>query len=130
MNINKNLSSIFELETVERSLPMKVELPASDNAVAEDFSIVRQNLHDLLETGQDALLDALEIAKSSENPRAFEVVGNLMKQLSDINKQLLDIHTQKKTTEPEAKKNVTNNSIFVGSTTELNKLINQMNTEV
>jgi hypothetical protein len=82
--------------------------------------------------GEDALMGALEVAKASEHPRAFEVVGNLMKQLADVNQQLLDLHKQKQQLENASeggsgKKGVTNNNaIFVGSTTELNKLINKM----
>jgi hypothetical protein len=81
-------------------------------------------------------MHALEIAKSSEHPRAFEVVGNLMNQLADINEQLLRIHERKqKLDSPKDNKdskgetnNVTNNNaIFVGSTSELNKIIHSMN---
>jgi hypothetical protein len=92
-----------------------------------DYEKTRQNLHILLEQGQDALMCALEVAKSSEQPRAFEVVGALMKQLSDINHQLLDLSDKrqkmdKKKEEPPPA-NVTNNAIFVGSTDALNKMI-------
>ena len=80
--------------------------------------------------GQSALQSALDVAQSSEHPRAFEVVGNLMKQLADVNQQLLDLHRQKqKLDEPSTKddpKKITNNAIFVGSTAELNKLIKNM----
>jgi len=66
----------------------------------------------------------------SEHPRAFEVVGNLMKQLADINQQLLDLHQQKQkleTPKEGSRKEVTNNNvIFTGSTAELNKLIKNM----
>ena len=74
--------------------------------------------------------DPLEVAKQSEHPRAFEVVGNLMKQLADVNQQLLDIHLQKQKLDAPKKgvgDKVTNNAIFVGSTAELNKLIKNMN---
>ena len=66
----------------------------------------------------------------SEHPRAFEVVGNLIKQLADVNQQLMDIHQQKqKLDEPskaEKSKVTNNNAIFVGSTAELNKMIKNM----
>jgi hypothetical protein len=80
-------------------------------------------------SGQAALEHALAVAKQSEHPRAFEVVGNLIKQLADVNQQLMDIHNQKRKLEEPGKaaqKNVTNNSIFVGSTAELNKMIKKM----
>jgi hypothetical protein len=75
------------------------------------------------------LSHAIEVAKQSEHPRAFEVVGNLMKQIADINTQLMDLHQQKQKLDAPAKgesKVTNNNAIFVGSTSELNKLINKM----
>jgi hypothetical protein len=87
-----------------------------------------------LNQGQDALYHALEIAKQSEHPRAFEVVGNLMKQLADTNEQLLALSERKQKLDlprPSADgapaKQVTNNAIFVGSTSELSNLIKNMN---
>jgi hypothetical protein len=74
------------------------------------------------------------VAKSSEHPRAFEVVGGLMKQLADINQQLMDVHQQKKKLEEPTKGSATkevttNNAIFVGSTADLNKMIKKMTGE-
>jgi hypothetical protein len=84
----------------------------------------------LLQQGQEALQKSLDVAMQSEHPRAFEVVGNLMKQLADINQQLLDLHQQKQKLDgPKegSRKEVTNNNvIFTGSTAELNKLIKNM----
>jgi hypothetical protein len=83
-----------------------------------------------LQQGQEALQKSLDVAMQSEHPRAFEVVGNLMKQLADINQQLLDLHQQKQkldTPKEGSRKEVTNNNvIFTGSTAELNKLIKNM----
>ena len=105
------------------------------NAIHEnieyDYEKTRSNLHTLLSQGQDALIHALEVAKQSEHPRAFEVVGGLMKQLSDINHQLLDLSEkrQKMIDSPKIKDNnqvTNNNAIFVGSTAELNKVLQQL----
>lgn len=105
----------------------------TDN-VDKDYDTARTNLHRLLVQGQDALFHALEVAKQSEHPRAFEVVGNLMKQLADTNEQLLKLSEKKiKIENPapvkgqEAKQVTNNNAIFVGSTSELSNLINKMN---
>ena len=102
----------------------------SNNKIEDDYEVTRNNLRILLQQGQEALQKSLDVAMQSEHPRAFEVVGNLMKQLADINQQLLDLHQQKqKLDEPskaEKAKQVTNNAIFVGSTAELNKLIKNM----
>ena len=131
MNIDNKLSEIFNLEPIEGNFISKrneVIVPV-DNAIENDCDNTRNNLYGLLQSGQDALESALEIAKQSEHPRAFEVVGNLIKQLADINHQLLDVHVKKQkmiTKEPEKASSVTNNSIFVGSTSELNKFLNNM----
>jgi len=98
--------------------------------VENDYDTARTNLRELLTTGKAALEHALEVAKSSEHPRAFEVVGNLMKQLADVNQQLMDIHQQKQKLDgPKevSKKEVTNNNvIFTGSTADLNKMLKNM----
>ena len=97
--------------------------------IESDYDTTRANLLNILAKGQDALNHALEIAKQSEHPRAFEVVGNLMKQQADINQQLLDLHQQKQKLEGKKEQRapgVQNNSIYVGSTTELNKFLKDM----
>ena len=136
MKADDNLSKIFDVEPLKQGEVASTgqEIIPASNKVEEnvnyDYDSARNNLHKLLNQGQDALYHALEIAKQSEHPRAFEVVGNLMKQLADVNQQLLDLHRQKqKLDEPSTKddpKKITNNAIFVGSTAELNKLIKNM----
>jgi len=92
--------------------------------IVNDFNTTRANLHNLLVKGEEALVHSLEIAKQSEHPRAFEVVGNMIKQLADVNQQLLDLHKQTASVSSIEKKNtVTNNNVFIGSTNELNKII-------
>lgn len=130
--MNEKLNTIFDLtpsEVITRN--REVILPDTDK-IEYDYKTTRSNLHSLLMTGQEALNRALEIADSSENPRAFEVVGNLMKQLADINQQLLDLHNQKQKLDTVQQKdvttqNITNNAVFVGSTTELSKYLNTIN---
>lgn len=97
--------------------------------IESDYDTTRANLLNILAKGQDALNHSLEIAKQSEHPRAFEVVGNLMKQQADINQQLLDLHQQKQKLEGKKESKapgVQNNSIYVGSTKELNKFLHDM----
>ena len=120
MNIDDKLNEIFNLEPIEGDFISKKGkvIVSVDNAVENDCDNTRNNLYGLL-----------QIAKQSEHPRAFEVVGNLIKQLADINHQLLDVHIKKQkmmTKEPEKATSVTNNSIFVGSTSELNKFLDNM----
>jgi hypothetical protein len=131
MKLDDNLSEVFDLAPMPKpELALSENVPEHNEKIESDYEVTRSNLRSLLVTGQEALMQALEVAKQSEHPRAFEVVGNLMKQLADVNQQLMDLHQQKqKLDEPskaEKAKQVTNNAIFVGSTTELNKLIKTM----
>ena len=141
MNIDQNMSEIFDLPAPVEKVQGEIitatgeVIPPTNEKVESDYDKTRSNLYTLLQQGQDALNHALEVAKASEHPRAFEVVGNLMKQIADINAQLMDLHAKKKSIDTPAKgaevpngKQVTNNNaIFVGSTADLNKLINNMN---
>ena len=89
-----------------------------------DFEYARTNLYDVIEKGVDGLMEMLDIAKQSQEPRAFEVVALMMKTLSDTNKDLLKVSKEKNepSTNP-GNKGVTNNNLFVGSTAELQKLL-------
>lgn len=135
------LDEIFDVEAVDTQTGEvitsggKVIVPETnslDEKVDYDYEQTRNNLHGLLAQGQEALLYALEIAKQSEHPRAFEVVGNLVKQLADVNHQLLDLSEKKQKLSNKDKKeetatSVTNNAIFVGSTAELNNMLKNLN---
>ena len=135
MNTDDSLSKIFDLEPMPKTEIIEAEATVvstvTSDKIEADYDQTRENLQDLLTTGKQALETALSVAKQSEHPRAFEVVGNLIKQLADVNQQLMDIHQQKKKLEEPAKgqatKNTTNNAIFVGSTAELSKMIKNMN---
>lgn len=135
---NDKLSEVFDIEPISENPKTEIItkdgeiLTPSDEAIGHDFEATRNNLHSILQQGQQALEHALAVAKQSEHPRAFEVVGGLMKHLSDINGQLLDLHKKKQVIEnpkgvetPESK-NVTNNAIFVGSTSELSKMLSDL----
>lgn len=136
MKIDDNLSQVFNMEPIEKVTGEIVIaetgeiIEQQEQKVESDYDKTRSNLHALLAQGQEALNHALEVAKQSEHPRAFEVVGNLMKQIADINSQLMDLHQQKQKLDAPGKaesKVTNNNAIFVGSTSELNKLIDKMN---
>ena len=96
----------------------------------QDLTRTRENLFSLLEKGEDALDNILSVAKQSESPRCYEVFSSMLKNLADINHQILDIHKKKSElnkykSSPEDNKtpNVINNSLFIGSTNELQQLI-------
>lgn len=135
--IDRNLSSVFGATPMEMTVidDTGVVPPQGDTdkeLVDADANHVRSNMYSLLQQGQDALLYAIELAKQSDSPRAFEVVGTLMKNLSDMNLQLLDTHEKKqklagKRTEEQNPQKVVNNSIvFQGSTKELHQMIQAM----
>lgn len=137
MKIDDNLSNVFDIEPLERTVYdiAPAQLSQSDMPVADDLDTARSNLHDIIHTGKDALLHALDLAKQSEHPRAFEVVGSLMKQLADINEQLLNLHLKKQKLDDSninaltnSGQQVVNNALFVGSTAELSKFLQTMNT--
>jgi hypothetical protein len=133
MNIDESLSKTFDVQPIGKTEVITKDgniIKPSDEKIEDDYEITRSHMRMLLVQGQEALNGALEVAKQSEHPRAFEVVGNLMKQLADVNQQLMDLHQQKAkldTPKESSKREVTNNNaIFVGSTDELNKLIKNM----
>lgn len=139
MNIDNKLNELFNISPVIEGevIPAKHrEVQIMDISPSEtidhDCDTIRTNLYSLLECGQDALEESLEVAKASENPRAYEVFANMLKQMADINLQILDIHTKKQRlvtpikNEVNATQNVTNNSIFVGTASALNDMIENM----
>ena len=130
MSIDDKLSQVFDVAPTEKQeiLPAVQTTPINHD-LENDFETTRSNIHSLLQQGQDALYHALEVAKQSEHPRAFEVVGGLVKHLSDINAQLLDLHKRKQSIEAPTKKEAAitnNNAIFVGSTSDLSKMLNDL----
>lgn len=96
--------------------------------VDNDYEYSREVLFDLIEKGRGALEDMIEVARESEHPRAFEVLSGLMKNTADINDKLLDLNKKHKDInvkdEPKAVGQTTNN-LFVGSTTDLQRMLQQ-----
>lgn len=105
----------------------------SDGNVNNDFEYARRTYHDIISKGSAALDDMIEVARSTEHPRAFEVLSTLMKTIADVNTNLLDLHKKKKDINAKSfpaqlAPGVTNNNLFVGSTAELQKMLaDQMN---
>lgn len=147
--LDRSLSEVFGTATmkIEKTLPANVidapvkviaeevdldSVAPDDEKVDVDAEFARTNMHDLIATGKDAIEYALELAKESDNPRAFEVVFAGLKHISDMNSQLLDIHQKKNAAKgikggpKEGPQKVVNNAVFVGSTQELNRMLEQM----
>ena len=132
---NKSLEKLFNLtpQEIEPELMTKTGLviPLTDNIVDTDYQAARTNIYELLEQGKTALDLALKIAQSSEHPRALEVLSNMIKQMAEINQQLLELQVTKTklVKEPEVPTNggvVNNTAVFVGTSTELNKMISDI----
>ena len=110
----------------------EVTSPAVFNGNGEkdtDFQYARENLYHIIERGRDAMDELLEIAKSEESPRAFEVFGQLLKNMTDSQEKLMELHQRKQKLENDGDRqevtraqNVTN-ALIVGSTADLLKLV-------
>tara|TARA_B100000427_G_scaffold95515_1_gene78687 strand:+ start:1208 stop:1606 length:399 start_codon:yes stop_codon:yes gene_type:complete len=115
------ITDVVETKTSTVTLP-DVKVPEE---VDNDYKYQRENFYRLVERGQDAIDGILELAKESETPRSYEVAGNLIKQVGDVTEKLgeLQLKMQKlKEVPSNAPKNVTN-ALFVGSTSELQKML-------
>ena len=114
-------SSITEIQKDAVPIPKQ-----ETDDVTKDYENTRGNLYSLIEKGQEALNGIMELAAESDSPRAYEVAGQLLKSVGDNTDKLLDLQKKLKELEEETGKpigNVTNNAVFVGSTTELQKLL-------
>ena len=122
-------SSIVEVECVEEIKETKIDnLENNSNDIKKDYEYTRANLYSLIEKGQEAINGIMELAGESDSPRAYEVAGQLIKSVGDVTDKLIDLQKKLKDVEEEKIKtsnNVTNNSLFVGSTSELSKLLKQ-----
>ena len=121
------ITDVVETSTSNVTLP-EVKVPKE---VDNDYEYQRRNFYQLVERGQDAIDGILELAKESEHPRSYEVAGQLIKNVADVTEKLgeLQLKMQKLKEVPNnAPKNVTN-ALFVGSTSELQKMLKGKNNE-
>ena len=97
-----------------------------ENYVNKDYDYTRGNLYSLIEKGQEAINGIMEVAGETASPRAYEVAGQLIKSVADTTDKLADLHKKVKDIEadnPKTQNPVTNNALFVGSTSELSKML-------
>jgi hypothetical protein len=119
------ISGSLGLDPIDQPGRLTSVLPVLKAEKNDDYEYARRNLYDVIEKGNNALEDIMDVAKQSESPRAYEVVTNLIKTMVDANKDLLTLAKTRKeleAREPE-KAQVTNNNLFVGSSAELLKMI-------
>jgi hypothetical protein len=132
---DKKLSEIFDLDPISSEVEVIthteiVEIESVD-VVETDTEFARKNIRSLIDKGNVAVDNLLQVSKESEHPRAYEVVAGLMKTMADLNKDLLELQKRKKDLQPQSD-NVSNRgnitvekAVFVGSTAELLKQIRE-----
>jgi hypothetical protein len=123
--ISKTLG--IEFNAPEPIKIIKPETGIAGTSLDVDFNYVRDNIKGLIDNGSCAIDEILKVAKAGDSPRAYEVLGQLLKTVSEMNKDLIDLYQKSKTIKKEEIKvnHTTNNSIYVGSTSELQDLINK-----
>ena len=128
---NEKLSEALEIEPIEFEVleptVTKTEVVPTQTSVDDDADFARCNIRSLIEKGNQAMDQLLHVAKESEHPRAYEVAAGLIKNLADLNKDLLEIQKRRKDLNPQEAASVKNvnvdKAVFVGSTAELVKLL-------
>jgi|TARA_B100002019_G_scaffold184908_1_gene159638 tetrahydrodipicolinate N-succinyltransferase len=109
-------------------VPVSGEIVPENQDIQKDYEYTRANLYSLIEKGQEAINGIMELAGEGGSPRAYEVAGQLIKSVADTTDKLADLQKKIKDLEEDGKKttnNVTNNAVFVGSTSELQKMLKQ-----
>ena len=119
-------SSIVEVDDT----PKSITKPEQKTDISKDYEYTRANLYSLIEKGQEAINGIMELAGEGGSPRAYEVAGQLIKSVADTTDKLIDLQKKLKDVEEDVGNNkgpntVTNNAVFVGSTSELQKLLKQ-----
>ena len=113
-------------EVIPKTNKVNLKKPVEGDDVIKDYEYARGNLYSLIDKGQEAVNGALDLAMSSDHPRAYEVAGQLIKHVGDVADKLMALQKDKKNVKEESvKTQVTNNSLFVGSTADLQKMLKQ-----
>ena len=130
--VEQRIEKHLELgEEIPKNNVQVLDTPVTNNDDNEnnDFKYARENLYHIIERGRDAMDELLEIAKAEESPRAFEVFGQLLKNMTDSQEKLMELHQKKQKLKNDGERqevtkaqNVTN-ALFVGSTADLLKLV-------
>ena len=132
--VDVQLNDLFDIvedesteEVVSQSAVIESDAENRDEDVNVDYEKSREHYYKLLDKGNDALEHALGIAKQTDHPRAFEVVGQMIDKLTTTNKELLNLHKTKKDISTEKGPTNVTNALYVGSTAELQKMLKGKN---
>ena len=129
-SVDQKLSEALDIEYTEKEI-QKTEpkaIKSYEPELNKDYKDVRSNLHHIIDSGQIAIDGILRVASEGESPRAYEVVSQLIKSVSEANKDLIGLHKQmkdikKEDADSQQAQNITNNTLFVGSTKELQDMV-------
>lgn len=125
---DKTIHNALNLTPISKER-LQVVVPEDDDSIENDFRYTRENLYSVIEQGNKALEDMIDVARASEHPRAYEVVSTLMSTLVNANKDLLDLSKKKKELlgkQEQAGPQTVNNNLFVGSTADLQKKLREL----
>ena len=130
-NSYDSLNDTFNTDPVEsteivKEQKRKEQIQKLTDDVSKDYDYTRGNLYSLIEKGQEAINGIMEVAGETASPRAYEVAGQIIKSVADTTDKLADLHKKVKELEadnPKTQNTVTNNALFVGSTSELSKML-------
>ena len=128
MSLEENMEEILNIDVEHVEKPNLPKVKSKEDDQQKDYEYTRGELYSLIDQGQEAVKGALEVAQESGHPRAYEVAVAAMKHVADMTEKLQDLHKKMKDLDEEqtGPKNVTNNAMFVGSTTELQKMLKKM----
>ena len=128
-----------QYDSIDKALDVKGEIVKEKRKIAktikdakddprQDYEYSRSQLYNLVEKGQEAVNGILDVCQDSQHPRAYEVAGQLIKHVADTTDKLVDLQKKMKDLDEDkgGPKNVTNNSLFVGSTSDLQKMLKEM----
>tara|TARA_Y100000768_G_scaffold324776_1_gene261580 strand:- start:1027 stop:1431 length:405 start_codon:yes stop_codon:yes gene_type:complete len=127
-------------DAIDKALDVKSEIVREKKRIAKrsseqddptkDYEYSRAQLYDLVEKGQEAVNGILDVCQDSQHPRAYEVAGQLIKHVADTTDKLVDLQRKmKELDEDKGPKSVTNNAMFVGSTSDLQKMLKDMSNQ-
>ena len=127
-SIDKALNTTeVEVSTTPENGCVKIKDRLKDvNDIEKDYDYTRANLYSLIEKGQESLNGIMELAGESASPRAYEVAGQIIKSVADTTDKLMELQKKVKEVDEEKQQttnNVTNNAVFVGSTSDLSKML-------
>ena len=125
LNDTFNTDSV-EVDAITKEDNRKNNLQKLTDDISKDYDYTRGNLYSLIEKGQEAINGIMEVAGETASPRAYEVAGQLIKSVADSTDKLMDLQKKLKEIDednPKKQNTVTNNALFVGSTSELSKMI-------